>query len=252
MRKRSIPILLPLFLATGVLGGWAGSSLAQLPPLPTVSLPTVTVPPLPPPPPVPPITTPVPPPPPPPPPPVEPQPPARVPVPQPPPPPAETTSSGEEPPPSGAAGENVAGSTRTRTAQDATGSSRTSGRTGTSRRSATARRSTRAAAIRAREKRAALRGAVAGATASKRRPYEDEPPGRAFGTTAATLKDAAESVPPVVFALTALAALLLGVAAMQPAWGSRSGAALVHHRGTITLTGLGVLLAAVLSFTLLM
>ena len=84
------------------------------------------------------------------------------------------------------------------------------------------------------------------------RPYEDEPPGGDYGATSATLREAAEAVPPVVFALTALAVLLLGVAAMQPAWGSRTGAALVHHRGTIALTGLGVLLAAVLSFTLLM
>jgi hypothetical protein len=92
---------------------------------------------------------------------------------------------------------------------------------------------------------------MSGATTARRRPYEGEPLGGPLGATVATLKSAAEAVPPVVFALTAFAALLLGVAAMQPVWGSRTGAALVHHRGTIALTGLGVLVAAVLSFTLL-
>jgi hypothetical protein len=93
---------------------------------------------------------------------------------------------------------------------------------------------------------------VVGGVTAKRRPYEDEPVGGPLGATVDTLEEAAEAVPPPVLALAALAVLLLGVAAMQPAWASRTGAAVVHHRGTIALAGLGVLLAAVLSFTLLM
>jgi hypothetical protein len=55
-----------------------------------------------------------------------------------------------------------------------------------------------------------------------------------------------------MFALAALAVLLLALAAMpQPVRASRTGAALVHHRGTLALAGVGVLIAAVLSFTLL-
>jgi hypothetical protein len=56
MRKRSVPLLLPTFLVLALLGAWAGTGMGQLPPPPTVTLPTVTVPtvPLPPPPPTPP------------------------------------------------------------------------------------------------------------------------------------------------------------------------------------------------------
>ena len=59
MRKRSVPVLLPTFLVLALLGAWAGTSTGQLPPPPSVTLPTVTVPtvPLPPPPPVPTVPT---------------------------------------------------------------------------------------------------------------------------------------------------------------------------------------------------
>ncbi|MDP9491092.1 MAG: hypothetical protein M3P42_02655 [Actinomycetota bacterium] len=96
-------------------------------------------------------------------------------------------------------------------------------------------------------------GGVAGvqATAATRQPYEDESPGP-LGAAVETIQSAAEAVPPVMFALAALAVLLLALAAMpQPVRASRTGAALVHHRGTLAVAGVGVLIAAVLSFTLL-
>jgi hypothetical protein len=258
MKKRSVPVLLPIFLAAGLFGGWAGSSLAQLPPIPTVSVPTVTVPtaPLPPPPPVPPVppvsvTTPTVPSPPPPPSPNPPPPPPAVPSPQPATAPAATTSRGEEPRSSrrepGAADRGSRAATRGRTA-GRVGTSRGAA-VRTSRRGATAPRS-----LRARDAGRAGGGSptdVVGGATAKRRPYEDEPVGGPLGATVDTLEEAAEAVPPPVLALAALAVLLLGVAAMQPAWASRTGAALVHHRGTIALAGLGVLFAAVLSFALL-
>jgi hypothetical protein len=94
---------------------------------------------------------------------------------------------------------------------------------------------------------------VAGVQASEtpRRPYEDEALGGPLAAAVETLQSAAEAVPPVLFALALLAVLLLGVAAMpQPMRASRASAALVHHRGTIALAGVGVLMAAI-SFSLL-
>ncbi len=96
-------------------------------------------------------------------------------------------------------------------------------------------------------------GGVAGvqATAFTKQPYEDESPGP-LGAAVETLQTAAEAVPPVMFALAALAVLLLALASMpQPVRASRTGATLVHHRGTLALAGVGVLIAAVLSFVLL-
>ena len=82
---------------------------------------------------------------------------------------------------------------------------------------------------------------------ASRRPYTDEAAGplnQALGTISA----AADAVPPVLIALAALAVLLLGVGSMPAVRTSRTGAALVHHRATITLAGVGVLAAAVLAF----
>jgi hypothetical protein len=113
--------------------------------------------------------------------------------------------------------------------------------------------SVRAAAAAAAAEGSDSTGGVAGvqATAVTRRPYEDESPGP-LGSAVETLQTAADAVPPVMFALAALAVLLLALAAMpQPVRASRTSAALVHHRGTLALAGVGVLVAAVLSFVLL-
>jgi len=77
--------------------------------------------------------------------------------------------------------------------------------------------------------------------------------GSALGGAAETVETAARAIPPVLFALAGLAVLLLALAAMpQPVRASRAGVALVHHRGTLALAGVGVLLASVLSFMLLL
>ncbi|MGZ8794281.1 MAG: hypothetical protein ACXW0F_06535 [Gaiellaceae bacterium] len=96
-------------------------------------------------------------------------------------------------------------------------------------------------------------GGVAGVQASAPggRAYQDESSGP-FAAAAETIQSAADAIPPVLFALALLAVLLLAMAAMpQPVRASRAGAALVHHRGALALAGVGVLLAAVLSFVLL-
>jgi hypothetical protein len=88
--------------------------------------------------------------------------------------------------------------------------------------------------------------------ASPRRPIE-EPPSGALGATLDTLRAAAVAVPPALFALALLAVLLLSIAAMpQPLRSSWAGAAIVHHRGTIAIAGLGVLGVAILSAGLLL
>lgn len=97
---------------------------------------------------------------------------------------------------------------------------------------------------------AGVAGVQAGGTA--RRPYEDGALGGPLGTVVETLQSAADAVPLALFALAVLAVLLLGVAAMpQPLRASLAGATLVHHRGTIALAGVGVLIGALLSFALL-
>jgi len=96
-------------------------------------------------------------------------------------------------------------------------------------------------------------GGVGGvqATAAGGRAYQDESSGP-FAAAAETFQSAADAVPPVLFALALLAVLLLAMAATpQPVRASRAGATLVHHRGTLALAGVGVLVAAVLSFMLL-
>lgn len=113
--------------------------------------------------------------------------------------------------------------------------------------------SVRAATLAPDAERANPTSGVAGvqATSSTRRPYEDESTGP-LGTAVESIQAiqaAAEAVPPILFALAALAIMLLALAAMpRPVRASRAGAALVHHRGTLALTGIGVLIAAILSF----
>jgi hypothetical protein len=92
-----------------------------------------------------------------------------------------------------------------------------------------------------------------GVQASLRRPVEHESRGGRLDTTLGTLRSAADAVPPALFVLALLAVVLLFVAAMpQPLRASWAGAALVHHRGTIAIAGVGVLAAAILSAGLLL
>jgi len=93
-------------------------------------------------------------------------------------------------------------------------------------------------------------GGVAGALATSRRPDGNSQSGP-VATAAEKVRAVAQAVPPAVFALALLAALLLAVAAMpQPVRTSRAGATLVHHRATVALMGIGVLIGALLSFAL--
>jgi hypothetical protein len=96
-------------------------------------------------------------------------------------------------------------------------------------------------------------GGVAGVTASE---HPREPDEGAFSApvTAAvrTLNDAAKGIPPALFAMAALAVLLLGVASMpQPIRTSRAGAMLVHKRGSIALAGAAALAMAIATYLLL-
>jgi hypothetical protein len=94
-------------------------------------------------------------------------------------------------------------------------------------------------------------GGVAGAIATTGRPSDAVSPGP-LGAAADSIKSAADAVPPVLFALALLAVMLLALASMpQPVRATRAGATLVHHRGTLALAGVGVLVAAVVSFALL-
>jgi len=88
-------------------------------------------------------------------------------------------------------------------------------------------------------------GARASLTATKRSEQARDPVGAALGTLGA----AAYAVPPVFFAFSGLAMLLLGVASLPgPLGTSRAGAFLAHHRGTIALAGTGVLITGLLAF----
>lgn len=245
---RSVPVLLPTILVLGLLGAWTGTSMGQLPPPPTVSVPTlsvtvptVTVPAVPPAPPVPTVTTP----------------PAPTvsapPVPSPPKPPAQLPV--ETPPLPG-----TAPAPESRPATTAATPERhfgTSSRLLTTRsRARPARAATNPSAdrpIRIPEFAPPSSGAgVAGvsATAATGRPYEDDAAGP-LGAAVDTIEAVAEAVPPVLFALALVAMLLLGAAAIpRPTRTSKTGAALVHHRGTLLLAGLGVLGVAMLSFAL--
>jgi hypothetical protein len=69
---------------------------------------------------------------------------------------------------------------------------------------------------------------------------------------AGKIEDAAREVPPALFAIGALAVLLLGVASLPQFGGSsRAGALLVHKRTSITVAGTGALVTAVVTYLLL-
>lgn len=92
-------------------------------------------------------------------------------------------------------------------------------------------------------------GGVAGAQASLTATGHSKPARGPFGAALGTLRAAAYSVPPVFFAFSGLAMLLLGVASLpRPLGTSRAGAFLAHHRGTIALAGAGVLVIGLLAF----
>jgi hypothetical protein len=227
---RSVPPLLPTALVLGLLGAWAGTSLGQLPPPPTVSvptvsvsLPTVTVPP------VPPVSTPtvtVP---------TTPRPPVEPPVSVPAPVPQTTPPPAAAPPPAPAARHYGASSRLFRLARS---------------RGARPPR-IEPAPVAERPPSAAPRATTPATLAATNRPYEDEAVDDAVDFRFGTIRAAADAVPPALLAMAALAVLLLGVASMpQAVPTSRAGAALVHHRGAIALAGLGVLIAAALSYAI--
>lgn len=252
MRQRLVPLLLPTLLVLGLLGAWAGTSTGQLPPPPTVSLPTVTVPstplpPAPPPPSLPTLTTP----------------PTPAPVTLPAGPPAEvpstpapSTPNVPQPQPAAAPASAQAGSTSS--ARNVGASSRVVSITNSQfspSRLRPRRRDERVtpAALRATNGTEAAAPRSTGVQASPRRPVEHESRGGRLDTTLGTLRSAADAVPPALFVLALLAVVLLFVAAMpQPLRASWAGAALVHHRGTIAIAGVGVLAAAILSAGLLL
>jgi hypothetical protein len=254
MRQRSIPLLLPTLLVLGLLGAWAGTSAGQLPPPPTVSLPTVTVPsvtlpPAPPPPSLPTVTTPTPAPP-------------TLPVEPPTPPveasaPAPATPITPQPPPAATPASAQAGSTPS--GRNSFGASSRVVSITNSPFSPSRLRPRRPDLRRARVLHWAATHEVTRAPrstrvqASPRLPVEREAPRGRLGTTLGTLRSAADAVPPALFVLALLAVVLLFVAAMpQPLRASWAGAALVHHRGTIAIAGVGVLAAAILSAGLLL
>jgi hypothetical protein len=239
--------LLPTLLVLGLLGAWAGTSMGQLPPTPTVSLPTgslpsVPLPAAPPPPQLPTVTTPT----------------LPAPVPPAPPTPAPSTPSlpVEVPTPPVDLPAAVVPTPESAQAPPRPGThvtTSTGPRSGASSRLATI--------MNARPSPIWLSGtdehqaqpaprATPVATASRARA---EAPERPLDISLGTLRTAAEAVPAALYALAALAILLLAVAAMpQPMRTSFAGAALVHHRGTIALAGVAVLVAAIVSFGLLM
>jgi hypothetical protein len=75
-----------------------------------------------------------------------------------------------------------------------------------------------------------------------------KPISRATGAIA----DAAQEIPPALIAMAGLAVLLLALAAMPPPVAtSRTGATLVHKRGSIALYGAATLVVAVVTYLLL-
>ena len=92
-------------------------------------------------------------------------------------------------------------------------------------------------------------GGVAGAQASLTATGHSKPARGPLGAALGTLRAAAYAVPPVFFAFSGLAMLLLGVASLpRPLGTSRAGAFLSHHRGMIALAGAGVLITGLLAF----
>jgi hypothetical protein len=241
MRRRSIPPLVPTLVVTGLLGLWAGTGFGAVSLPPTMSLPTVTVPtvtvaipptpatPLPPPPTVtvtpskvspPPLPEP-------------PKPPVSVPaVPAVPPP---VVPSPAPAPPPAASGPDGAGGA--------------SSRPFILRERRQAAQAARAPST-ARETRPAGRSTpISDATLAPHRPIREEgSPRLTFGA----LEAASGAIPSALFAMAALAVLLLALASMpQPVAGSRAGAMLVHKRGSIAVAGLAALAMAVATYLLL-
>jgi hypothetical protein len=213
----------------------AGSALAALPPPPTVSVPTVTVP-------IPPAPLPVP---------LPPPPtvtaPPKMEVPAPPAPPPETkpppapVARAEPPPQAPATSSAIRTSRRGRTAsrQDTSKAERPS-------------LSRRRTIVRV-QPRAGVRGvATAPPSPVHGRPAEGAGVFGPIGTAFNALDVPREVVPAALFAMAALAILLLGLAsAPLPARTSRTGAMLVHMRGSIALAGTGALLLAVGTYLVL-
>jgi hypothetical protein len=87
------------------------------------------------------------------------------------------------------------------------------------------------------------------ATLRAHRPIAEQSLGaRAVGA----LEAASQAIPSALFAMAALAVLLLAIAAMpQPVVGSRAGAMLVHKRGSIAMAGAAALAMAVATYLLL-
>lgn len=80
----------------------------------------------------------------------------------------------------------------------------------------------------------------------------DGPIGRPLGQAAGTIEEAARSIPPALFAMAALAVLLLAIASL-PRLGSssRASALLVHRRASIAVAGGAALLTAIATYLVL-
>lgn len=244
MPPRLLSLVLPALAALGIGGVSLGSALAALPPPPvTVSVPTVTVP-LPPPP----VPLPVPPPPTvtvPPrvePPPVPPAPPAPI------DPPAAVTPAVSPPSiPPGLRGSGASSTYYTSRRPSIRKQSREPARRSTA--APTAER--RAAARPASAPRAST--GVEGTTVAVQGPVPED--AGFFGPVAGALSNLGiprDVIPPALFAMAALAILLLAMAsAPLPARTSRTSATLVHMRGSIALAGLAALTMAVATYFLL-
>jgi hypothetical protein len=80
----------------------------------------------------------------------------------------------------------------------------------------------------------------------------DGPIGRPLGQAAGTIEDAARSIPPALFAMAAIAVLLLAIASMPQIGGpSRASALLVHRRVSIAVSGGAALLTAIATYLVL-
>lgn len=234
------PVSLVLLFAVALAA--AGGALAALPPPPTVSVPTVTVP-LPPPP----LPLPVP----------LPPPPTTITV----PPKAEVPPAPPAPPPQidPPAAPVVPAALPPRLATSSADYASRGGRT-TSRKetSKQAKPSTSRGPTSARAATKPRAGGVKGAAASTPSRVQGRPAeGAGFfgpiGTAFNALDVPREVVPTALFAMAALAILLLGLASAPiPARTSRTGAMIVHMRGSIGLAGTAALLMAVASYFLLL
>jgi hypothetical protein len=81
----------------------------------------------------------------------------------------------------------------------------------------------------------------------------DGPIGQPLGQAAGTIENAARSIPPALFAMVALAVLLLALASMPQIGGpSRASALLVHRRASITVAGGAALVTAIATYLLLL